>query len=95
MSCLLGLLTIELYFPASQSLKEKRRLLSSLKERLKKRFNISLAEIDFQDTWQRAQLAAAYVCNDGRQIESTFAHILDVLRADPRMELISHKVTFR
>lgn len=95
MSCLVGLLTIELYFPDSQSLKEKRRLLSSLKERLKKRFNISLAEIDFQDTWQRTQLAAAYVCNDGRKIESAFAHILDVLRADPRTELLSHEVTFR
>ena len=95
MSCLVGLLTIELHFPTSQSLKEKRRLLSSLKERLKKRFNISLAEIDFQDTWQRTQLAAAYVCNDGRQIESMFAHILDILRADTRMELLSHEVTFR
>ena len=95
MNCLVGLLTIELYFQDSQSLKEKRRRLSSLKERLKKRFNISLAEIDFQDTWQRALLAAACVCNDGRQIESTFAHVLDALQADPRMELISHKITFR
>ena len=95
MSCLVGLLTMELYFPACQSLKEKLRLLSSLKERLKNRFNISLAEIDFQETWQRAQLAAAFVCNDGRRIESAFAHILDTLRADARLELIAHEVAFR
>lgn len=94
MSCLVGLLKLELYLPASHSLKEKRRVLSSLKERLQKRFNISLAEVDFQDKWQRIQLAAACVSNDGRQIESTFSRILDILRTDPRFELIAHDVAF-
>ena len=94
MSCLVGLLTIELYLPASQSLKDKRRVLSSLKERLQRRFNVSLAEVDFQDKWQRIQLAAACVSNDGRHIEGTFSRILDILRTDPRMELIAHDVAF-
>ncbi|MBM3324828.1 MAG: DUF503 domain-containing protein [Calditrichaeota bacterium] len=95
MSCLVGLLTMELHIPGSHSLKEKRRVVHSLKERLQQRFNISLAEVDFQDTWQHLRLAAACVSNDGRQIESTFSHILDFLSADSRVELIAHDVTFR
>lgn len=86
---------MELHLPASHSLKEKRRVIRSLKERLQQRFNISLAEIDFQDTWQHIRLAAACVSNDGRQIESTFSHILDLLTADSRVELIAHDVAFR
>jgi uncharacterized protein YlxP (DUF503 family) len=94
MSCLVGLLTVEFRIPESHSLKEKRRVLSSLKERLEHRFNISLAEVDYQDKWQHCQLAAACVSNDGRQIESTLSHVLDLLSADPRVELTRHKVAF-
>ncbi len=94
MSCLVGLLTLDLHIPASHSLKEKRRVLNSLKERLKQRFNISLAEVDYQDQWQHSQLAAACVSNDGRLIESTFSHVLDLLSADPRVELTRHDVAF-
>lgn len=94
MSCLVGLLTFELHFSSSQSLKEKRRILSSLKERLQRRFNISLAEIDYQDTWQRARLAAACVSNDGHRIESTFSHVLNTLNNDYRVELMTHDITF-
>lgn len=94
MSCLVGLLTLELYLPGTQSLKEKRRVLRSLKERLQGRFNVSLAEVDFQDKWQRIRFAAACVSNDGRQIEGTFSHILDAVNSDPRVELITHSVAF-
>ena len=94
MSCLVGLLTFELHFSSSHSLKEKRRILSSLKERLQRRFNISLAEIDFQDAWQRTRLAAACVSNDGRRIESTFSHVLDFLNNDYRVEIIAQDIEF-
>ncbi len=94
MSCLVGLLTFELHFSASHSLKEKRRILSSLKERLQRRYNISLAEIDFQDTWQHTRMAATCVSNDGRIIESTFSHVLDALNKDYRVDLMIHEITF-
>jgi uncharacterized protein YlxP (DUF503 family) len=94
MSCLVGLLTLELHLLDSHSLKDKRRILSSLKDRLQKRFNISVAEIDFQDKWQHIRLAAACVSNDGRLIESTFSHILDSLNMDPRLEIAAHDVVF-
>jgi uncharacterized protein YlxP (DUF503 family) len=60
----IGVLTLELRLEESHSLKEKRHVVQSLKDRLRSRFNVSVAEIDHQDTWQRATLAAVTVSSD-------------------------------
>jgi uncharacterized protein len=65
-----GLITWELHLAASQSLKDKRQILKSLKDRLHQRFNVSAAETDHQDLWQRAELTAAVVSTDRRHAES-------------------------
>jgi hypothetical protein len=57
----IGVLTLELRIPDAHSLKEKRRHVLSLKERLRHKFNVSVAEIDYQDVWQRALLAVVTV----------------------------------
>jgi len=49
----IGILTLELRLPESHSLKDKRHTVKSLKDRLRSRFNVAVAEIDFQDIWQR------------------------------------------
>lgn len=59
---------IQLFGP--QSLKEKRRVVKSLKERLRNRFNVSVAETAHQDTWQRAEITACVVATDRRHAES-------------------------
>ncbi|MBS1854816.1 MAG: DUF503 domain-containing protein [Acidobacteria bacterium] len=60
----IGVLTMELRLEESHSLKEKRHVVQSLKDRLRSRFNVSVAEIEHQDTWQRATLAAVTVASD-------------------------------
>ena len=65
-----GLMTWELHLPASQSLKDKRQVLKSLKDRLHQRFNLSAAETDHQDLWQRAELTVAVVSTDRRHAEA-------------------------
>ncbi len=60
----IGVLTLEMRLNGSHSLKEKRHVVQSLKERLRHRFNVSVAEIDCQDLWQRAVLAAVTVSSD-------------------------------
>ncbi len=52
----IGLLSIEIFLPFSHSLKEKRKVLNALKDRVKKKYNCAIAEIDFQDKWQRAKV---------------------------------------
>jgi uncharacterized protein YlxP (DUF503 family) len=60
----IGVLTLELRLENSHSLKEKRHVVESLKNRLRNKFNVSVAEIDFQDLWQRAAVAAVTVSSD-------------------------------
>ncbi len=61
---MLGQLTIHLHLPACSSLKEKRGRLKPLLHRLRREFNVSAAEMDFQDKWQEAVIACAMVGND-------------------------------
>jgi uncharacterized protein YlxP (DUF503 family) len=59
-----GVLTLELRLENSHSLKEKRHVVQSLKDRLRSKFNVAVAEIDYQDLWQRAAVAAVTVSSD-------------------------------
>ena len=53
--------TVELHLPDVESLKGKRHVLKGLKQKVRARFEVSVAEVDHQDMWQRATLAVAYV----------------------------------
>ena len=71
----ISLLTIELLIPWAQSLKDRRSAVRGLKDRLSSRFNASVAEIGYQDKWQRAVLAVCILGNDRRQLESDMARV--------------------
>jgi uncharacterized protein YlxP (DUF503 family) len=66
---IVGLITWELHLAACHSLKEKRQIVKSLKDRLHQRFNVSAAETDYQDVWQRAEVSACVVSTDRRHAE--------------------------
>ena len=69
----IGLLTLEIHIPDARSLKDKRQVLRSLKDRLRARFNVAVAELDHQDTWQRAQVGVASLSNDSAHLEQFLA----------------------
>jgi uncharacterized protein YlxP (DUF503 family) len=73
-----GLLTLEIHLEYSHSLKEKRAVLRKIKDRLRSRFNVAVAELDHRDVWQLATLGVVSV-SDSRQLLDTLLH--DVLRA--------------
>ena len=60
----IGVLTLEIHVEDSHSLKDKRQVVKSLKDRLRQRFNVSAAEIDFLDSWQSSVVAAVTVSRD-------------------------------
>jgi len=66
---IVGVMTWELHLHACQSLKDKRTIVKSLKDRMHNRFNISVAETAHHDLWQRAELTAAVVGTDRQQAE--------------------------
>ena len=60
----IALLTLDIHIPHAQSLKDKRMIVRSLKDRLRAKFNVSVSEVDHQDLWQRAQLGVVIVGPD-------------------------------
>jgi uncharacterized protein len=70
-----GLLTLEIYIPDARSLKDKRQVLRSLKDRLRRQFNIAIAELDHQETWQRALVGVVTISNDTRHLEDALEKV--------------------
>ncbi|PYV93301.1 MAG: DUF503 domain-containing protein [Acidobacteria bacterium] len=66
----IGLLTLEIFLPDSHSLKEKRYVIRSLKDRLRK-FNVSIAECDHQELWQRSTMGIVSISSDHGVLEKT------------------------
>ncbi|MFH1858114.1 MAG: DUF503 domain-containing protein [Candidatus Omnitrophota bacterium] len=86
---IIGILQIELRFPESQSLKDKRMILKSLKDRLRQQFNISVSELDYQESWQRALLGIAAIGGDKRYTNGLLSKVLDWVAEDRSAELVS------
>ena len=88
-----GVLTLELRLEHSHSLKDKRQVVQSLKDRLRHKFNVAVAEIDGQDLWQRATVAAVTVSPSRdfaekvlRSVEDDAAAVLGAALADANVE---------
>lgn len=79
----------ELSIPGCRSLKEKRTVLRSLTDRMKNRFNLSVAETDYQNVHERAQITAALVTSDGRQAESLSDRVDRFVAEDGRLMIVS------
>lgn len=92
MSIVVGLCTIELFIADSQSLKDKRQVLLSLKDRLRQKFNVSVAEVEAQDLWQKAVLALACVANDGRYVNQVLDQALNLVESHPASEIVQSRI---
>lgn len=89
---IVGVCTVELFLSDSRSLKDKRRVLLRLKDRLHGQFNLSVAEVEGQDLWQKAVLGLACVASEGRHANQVLDQALNFIRNDPAVELIQSKV---
>ena len=83
----IGLLLLDCFMSESQSLKDKRRILSSLTERLRRQFNVAIAEVEYQDQWQRAQLAIVFVNTNWRMLQSSMSKLTEYVDRDRRVEI--------
>ena len=72
-----GLLTLELHIPDAQSLKDKRQVLRSLKDKLRRQFNVAVAELDHQDTWQRSVVGVVTLSNEEKHLKEVLQKVLD------------------
>jgi uncharacterized protein YlxP (DUF503 family) len=88
----IGVLTLELRLDNSHSLKDKRHVVKSLKDRLRHKFNVAVAEIDHQDLWQRAAIAAVTVSSDHVHAEKVLQSVEDEAAALLGSELVETTV---
>lgn len=85
----IGLLTLELHFPEARSLKDKRQALRSLETRLRNRLNVSVAEVEHQDLWQRAVLAIVSVNNDQAHLDTALGAAVSEASRSRRLVVLS------
>lgn len=87
-----GVCSIEMHIPESGSLKTKRQSLRSLKDRIRRKFNVSVAEVDDNDLWQKACIAVAAVSNDKSHLNQTMDHVVNLVRAVPEVSLLDYHI---
>jgi uncharacterized protein YlxP (DUF503 family) len=90
---IVGTLEIELLIAESHSLKARRRVVKSLKDRISARFNVSVADVGDQDVWQRVILGVAVVASDRRFANEVLSKVLDVVAGDPRVDVVGQRMS--
>jgi uncharacterized protein len=85
---IVGISVFELHLPASRSLKDKRRVVKSLIERVHRRYRVSIAETDFHDLHQRAEIAvAAVAAGGGSEMEKLMQEVRNLVESEPEVYL--------
>ena len=87
-----GILQFTLLIRGSRSLKEKRQVLRSVKDRLRARFNVAVAEVDDHDVWQKATLGVVTCSNEKAHVREVLDEIVKQLRVHPAAELVDHQI---
>jgi len=87
-----GTMRVKLMIRDALSLKDKRRVVKSLKDVVRNRHNVSVAEVEALDNRQQAVLGFAMVGNDAQYIDGALAKVVDLIRAHPVAELIDYEV---
>ncbi len=89
---IVGSLSVRLYLRESRSLKDKRQVLRSIKDRLRNEFNVSVAEVDALDNRQLIVLGVAMAGNERSHVRGVLQKIVEVLRIHPVAELLDHEL---
>lgn len=87
-----GVLQVEIAIEDAMSLKDKRRVVKSLKDRIAHRHNVSVAEVGALDEHRRSILGFAMVGNDGRYIEGALSKLVDFIRTVPQASLVDYQI---
>lgn len=88
----IGLLTLEIHLPEAHSLKDKRQVLRSLKDRLRGRFNVAIAEMEHQDLWQRATIGIVTLADQPGFVEQSLQAVLQESERHLGRDLVDHQI---
>jgi uncharacterized protein YlxP (DUF503 family) len=89
---LVGTLKVRLMIREARSLKDKRQVVASIKDRLRNHFNVSVAEVESQDERQLAVLGMAMVSNETQHLRKALSQMVEALRSHPVAQLIDYEL---
>lgn len=87
-----GTLMIRLAIREAHSLKQKRSVVKSVKDRLRNKFNVSVSEVENQDVWQSATLGVAMIGGDRQYVNAVLSKVVDSLRGFPQVQLVDYEL---
>lgn len=88
----IGLLTLEVHLPEAHSLKDKRQVLRSLKDRLRGKFNVAVAELEHQDLWQRFTVGIVTLADQPGFVEHALQNVLEESERHLGRDLVEHHI---
>lgn len=94
MQMIIGVLTLDVYIQSATSLKEKRMVIKSLKDKIRHNFNVSIAEVDFQDKWQRAKFGIVQVGNNYNYVQNNINTIFNIFDSNISLRILEHHFEF-
>lgn len=90
----IGLLTLEIHIPDARSLKDKRQVLRSLKDRLRAHYNVAVAELEHQELWQRSRVGVVSISGDSRHLEESLEAIAAESERILGRDLVSREIDY-
>lgn len=88
---IVGILTLDLAVFEARSLKDKRRVIQGVKQRVRNRFNVSVAEVGYTETPKRCRLGIATVSNESRHVHEQLDKIVDLVRGVAGLTLLDYE----
>jgi uncharacterized protein YlxP (DUF503 family) len=88
----IGTCSIQLYFSESGSLKRKRQFIKRIKDRVRNKFNVSIAEIKDNELWQRATLGVSTIANDKRFINEILSKVVQLIQGENGVEVLDYQI---
>ena len=92
---IIGILEVSISIPEARSLKDKRSVIKSVKERIMNRMNVSAAEVGKQELWKAADLAFVTVAAEKKIVEKRISELQEILYSDPRYVLLNMQTYMR
>jgi len=89
---LVGLANIDIHIPESGSLKSKRHLLKGIKDRVKNKFNVSIAEVGHNDLWQRTTIGVSVVANDKKFANQVLSKVVEQINKENGLQILDYSI---
>ena len=89
---IIGVLTVDIGIPFNRSLKSKRQVIKSLKDKIKTRFNVAISETDNHDLWQRATFSIATIGTDKKIVNSILSKVNNFIEGQLKLDILDSKI---